>query len=253
MSYFGRPSSPISHKRATLSGCENAPHACCAASIVFPRQCSCVTVSTTVLFMLLDLFPPSLSPIEMANMELLVFQGNKLVLQCSKITVYYWMWKQLLTNEFKFKVWYFCNGFQMIRNTSDTDMNLSVWGWTPAVGCLMGFADEDAVMPSKEKADFISMTFVNTKCKFLFPGFVNLFLILSFSFLNFSFFLSAYSVNSKKQPFKMFPVNFTIWQEHLGHHKGEVPFNIYPTCHFWTSHSKNLLGKKRKTILGRSY
>lgn len=151
MSYFGRPSSPISHKRATLSGCENAPHACCAASIVFPRQCSCVTVSTTVLFMLLDLFPPSLSPIEMANMELLVFQGNKLVLQCSEITVYYWMWKQLLTNEFKFKVWYFCNGFQMIRNTSDTDMNLSVWGWTPAVGCLMGFADEDAVMRPKRK------------------------------------------------------------------------------------------------------
>lgn len=37
----------------------------------------------------------------------------------------------------------------------------------------MGFADEDTVMLSKEKADFISMTFVNTKCKFLFPGFVN--------------------------------------------------------------------------------
>lgn len=72
----------------------------------------------------------------------------------------------------------------------------------------MGFADEDAVMPSKEKADFISMTFVNTKCKFLFPGFVNLFLILSFSFLNFSFFLSAYSVNSKKQPFKNVPCKF---------------------------------------------
>lgn len=122
MSYFGRPSSPVSHKRETLSGCENAPHACCAASIVFPRQCSYVTVPTTVLFMLLNLFPPSLSPIEMANMELLVFQGNKLL--SSEITVYYWMWKQLLTKEFKFKVWYFCNEFQMIRNTSDTDIRI---------------------------------------------------------------------------------------------------------------------------------